>query len=335
MRNAGLFPRLMFAVFLFFVIFATIAVVSYVVNEKTLAKWLGQPQTPGIVYNLKSGQVYATLKGQGPKTIVFLTGLGVASAEWWSIQDTLSKDYQTLTYDRPGYTWSSPTKDYDSVSQARILFELFNELKINPAEGQIILVGHGFGANFAKILVDSFPSQFKGVVYITPLLSPSETQLPIDEEWKDQFIDQTKSLTRFERAGRMGFLRFLNMTPYDVPDVIQKIVLNNLANPITTTAVLNEYRDIIHTPQTLPSNEKTCLLLSAVIHHNPEKNIELMKNFGAPESTAKLIEDYWQKNSRSYLCATNDSLVIAKKGVFDIHIQEPELIADAIRRVAK
>lgn len=327
----NLFPRLMFAFLLFVIIFITIVVVSYIVNEKMIAQWIQKPEPPGRVYSLKSGSLYATLKGHGTTTIVILPGLGTTSAEWWAIQDTLSKDFQVLTYDRPGYTWSTPNADNNYATQEQLLIELIADATTHTDTSNIVLVGHNIGANIAHKFFEKHT--LKAAIFIDPLLDASTDTSGIDAKWRNTFIDQTESLSRFKTASQLGFFRFLNLTPYDVPESIRQIVINNIANPETAKAVLNEYNKIMReTPSCLNTNTQTRTI---VITHNAEKNIELMKSFGAPEEVAKSIEGLFQKNALSYNCSKNSKVVSALKSVFDIHISEPDLIIQNIKSAAQ
>jgi pimeloyl-ACP methyl ester carboxylesterase len=336
-----LFPRLMFALFLFVLILITIVVVSYFVNKSMLAEWLQNPEPPGRVYHLASGNIYATLKGKGDQTVVFISGMGATSAEWWSIQDKLSPEFQSLTYDRPGYTWSTPTLSVDLPKQEQVFLELLDQLHI---KGKIILVGHNLGANIAKYIVKGHPQLFKAVIYIDPLLNPTNicSNKTLSPEWKTQFLDQTQNLERYATAARIGILRFINLTPYDVPDSIRQIVLNNLANPVAAETVQKEYSDIVFrsdNPDCLDATDPVCSdklnIPMTLLRHNLEQSEQLMVSFGASQDVAKTIEELWRKNDQFYLCSTNPKIVTAKKAVFDIHVSEPEIIIDTIKSLAQ
>lgn len=50
------------------------------------------------------------LTGEGTVTVLITQGVGLASAEWWPIQDTLSSRARVLTWDRAGYGDSGPPR---------------------------------------------------------------------------------------------------------------------------------------------------------------------------------------------------------------------------------
>jgi pimeloyl-ACP methyl ester carboxylesterase len=83
------------------------------------------------------------LTGEG-QTAVFITqGLGFASAEWWPIQDALSKRARVLTWDRPGYGSSgSPTSPRSVRNIAAEALELLSDV---APDGPLVLVGHSQG----------------------------------------------------------------------------------------------------------------------------------------------------------------------------------------------
>jgi pimeloyl-ACP methyl ester carboxylesterase len=56
------------------------------------------------------------MKGEGQVVIFITQGLGLASAEWWPVQDPLSSRARVLTWDRPGYGDSGPPRSPRTVA---------------------------------------------------------------------------------------------------------------------------------------------------------------------------------------------------------------------------
>jgi pimeloyl-ACP methyl ester carboxylesterase len=106
------------------------------------------------------------LTGEG-QTAVFITqGLGFASAEWWPIQDALSKRARVLTWDRPGYGSSgSPTSPRSVRNIAAEALELLSDV---APDGPLVLVGHSQGGLYTNALARMAGVRVRGVALLDP-----------------------------------------------------------------------------------------------------------------------------------------------------------------------
>jgi pimeloyl-ACP methyl ester carboxylesterase len=307
-------------------IVAGIIGVSYFVNKSKITEWLEHPKLPGEIVTIDGFKVYATVQGAGAPSIVVFHGLGSSSIEWQKARSQLSTNHTVLTFDRPGYSWSEPSVNADICGLAKKLTEHYKLPK------PIILVGHSIGAYFARACAKTFAGDLKGVLFLDPLINPKTAGVEnIEPEVRNVFVDQSHSLLRSERAASWGIFRFLNMTPYEVPNEIRDDVLNNLAHESTAHATLAEYKTAFDLP--FDGFPKTKVV---VISHSVKDGLELLNQYGIDDKTASNVEALWKLSSQAFLALAPDSQWIeAKHGLFSIHLDHPEVIVDGVEAISK
>ncbi len=108
----------------------------------------------------------AEVKGEGPITILFESGMAGTGDEWEVYTDTLSRYAKTFSYDRAGIGAS------DSAVMPRtipnMVFELRSELDRQGLEPPYILVGHSMGSYLSRYFVHHYPTEVKAMVLIDP-----------------------------------------------------------------------------------------------------------------------------------------------------------------------
>lgn len=335
----NLFPKLVFAMFIVAIILTSILGVSYVVNNYKMKEWLSHPIAPGKLYDVQNKKVYATVKGSGSTIIVLLTGLASASPEYWDLQDKLATQATVITYDRPGYSWSSQSSLSISLAeQSELLFELLMQISQEQQfnlNSNVLLVAQNYSSWIAKEFAKKHPELIKGLVLIDPmpLLKLVKT---VPKDWLAPFFDQEQNLKRAITSSKIGFFRFLNLTPYDVPENIRPHVINNLASYSANLASYDEYSNLM-------SYEPNDLLYSLnpnirvrVLYHSPRDHADLLANYSVPEDVAKQIENEWRTQAETWLKTSNNSqLIVAKNGLFALHLDQPHFIINSLQEFLK
>ncbi|MCB0656516.1 MAG: alpha/beta hydrolase [Saprospiraceae bacterium] len=113
--------------------------------------------------------------GQGPKTIVFIHGLGSDRHCWQKNCTTLQQYYRCIALDLPGYGDSSKADyPYSMSFYAQCIAALIERLEL----GTVVLAGHSMGAQIAIHLTLKRPQLVERLVLIAPagfeLFSPQE-----------------------------------------------------------------------------------------------------------------------------------------------------------------
>lgn len=104
-------------------------------------------------------------EGQGPRTLLFVHGLGSYAPAWKKNLDDLRKDHRCIAIDLPGYGHSSKA-DYaaDMAFYAGVIADLLRNLQVGP----VTLVGHSMGGQIAMVTALGHPDLVSGLVLVAP-----------------------------------------------------------------------------------------------------------------------------------------------------------------------
>ena len=137
-----------------------------------------------------SAKLYLLEKGTGGTTVVFESGIAATNLNWHGIQDRVAEFARTVSYDRGGLGWSSPS--LTPRTPANIAVELHTMLLQAGIKPPFLLVGHSFGGLVMRRYAALYPEDVAGVVLIDPMRL---------EEWPP--LDPSKQAT-LDRGVRMA-----------------------------------------------------------------------------------------------------------------------------------
>lgn len=106
--------------------------------------------------------------GEGFPTVVLESGIGASSLNWRGIQSELAKTTRAVSYDRAGYGWSVPARSPRVARQ--IVDELHGMTEAAGLAVPFILVGHSFGGLIVRLYAMRHPERVAGLVLIDPIL---------------------------------------------------------------------------------------------------------------------------------------------------------------------
>ncbi|RME36762.1 MAG: alpha/beta hydrolase [Deltaproteobacteria bacterium] len=148
-------------------------------------------------------------EGQGPKTLLFLHGLGSNLKSWQKNIAALSNEYRCIALDLPGYGKSSKG-DYGfrMTFFARSVRALMDTLGLE----QVVLAGHSMGGQIAMHLVLHDARHVEQLVLLAP--AGFETFTPQEKEWFARvYTPEVVRATPEEQIVKNFELNF-----YDMPD---------------------------------------------------------------------------------------------------------------------
>lgn len=124
---------------------------------------------PGIVLTIKSRygylhRMYIDCRGQNRPTVLVDVGIGMASASWLDIVETVAPHTRICIYDRSGYGYSGPGPGERTTKQ--IVEELHDLINAARVPGPYILVGHSFGGFTARYFAARYPKKTVGLVLV-------------------------------------------------------------------------------------------------------------------------------------------------------------------------
>ena len=111
--------------------------------------------------------LYLVEKGSGNPTVLFEAGIAATNLNWFHIQEPVSRFASTVSYDRGGLGWSSPCRTPRTPSNiATELHQLLEGASIKPP---YILVGHSFGGLVMRRFALNYPEEVAGMVLVDPM----------------------------------------------------------------------------------------------------------------------------------------------------------------------
>jgi len=283
-------------------------------------------------------KLYFFERGTGEPFVLFEAGIGATHLNWRKIQDAIAQFTATLSYDRAGLGWSSPSQSPRTPSNiARELHEALQRAAIKPP---FILVGHSFGGLVMRRFALMFPGEVAGVVLIDPMRC--EEWPPLDPAKQSQ-IDLGRKLIRyslpvahcgmtrllvsllFRRAGRISdqiavaagrhprhVLGRIKTEVRKMPRAVWPAVAAHWSRP-------EFYAGLRRHIQSIPDTVKEM--------HEAEPIANIPVTVLTPRNASPLAHDQLQRIGD---CTQQ---VIAPHSEHWIHLDEPELVIDSIRNM--
>ena len=159
------------------------------------------------------------VEGDGPETIVFLSGAGIASPilDFKDVSDSLSKKYKVVIVERAGYGYS------DDSNQSRDVMEVLSETRqaLSQANvtGPFIILSHSIASLESLAWQEKYPDEVKALVGLDWALPSSYEDLK----------DNQALLSVAYWSSKIGLLRYFPESFY-------------IKNPTLTENERNQYK---------------------------------------------------------------------------------------------
>lgn len=162
-------------------------------REKTSLNPMGQ------MVSVNGHDMSVFVKGNGPQTLVFLSGAGTASPilDFKDLYDELSKQYKIVVVERAGYGYSEDTSKSRDVSE--VLSETRQALAKAQVSGPYIILSHSMASLETLLWQEKYPSEIQAVIGLDWALPESYSQLRMHSQ-----------ILRMARLGsQLGLLRYI------------------------------------------------------------------------------------------------------------------------------
>jgi pimeloyl-ACP methyl ester carboxylesterase len=159
---------------------------------------------PGRWVQIERGQrLYVVEKGSGGPAVVFEAGIAATNLNWHHIQEKVATFTATASYDRSGLGWSSPCRSVRTPGNISV--ELHTMLEQAGIKPPYILVGHSFGGLVMRRYATMYPEDIAGVVLVDPMRCEEWPPLNPDKLF---MIERGKKLSRYAiPIARFGLAR--------------------------------------------------------------------------------------------------------------------------------
>ena len=143
-------------------------------------------------------QMNVSITGEGPETIVLLSGAGIASPilDFKNLSDSLSKKYKVVVVERAGYGFSEDSDRSRDVME--VLSETRQALAQAEVSGPYVIVSHSMASLESLAWQEKYPDEVKALVGLDWALPASYEDLK----------DNQTLLTVAYWSSKIGLLRF-------------------------------------------------------------------------------------------------------------------------------
>jgi pimeloyl-ACP methyl ester carboxylesterase len=264
---------------------------------------------PGIRLDVGGHKLHIHCLGKGRPTVILDAGLGGSSKDWSEVQAALAQTTQTCVYDRAGYGWS----DSGPLprTSGRIAAELHTLLERAAILPPYILAGHSFGGYNMRLYASRYPQEVAGLVLVD---TPNEGQM--------NSIFRGQIMREIDPQGLLQSLwpELLTDVAVDLEPLAYLLGLQGK----TLRAILGELAAFEKSGAELHAAPSQPDLPLVVIMHG--KRV-------LPEGTfGDRVEQQWVELQRELAARyRNSRFLIAKDSAHMIPVDQPELVAGAIR----
>lgn len=293
---------------------------------------------PGKLVDMGGYKLHLYCTGNGKSTVVFISGAMGFSFDWALIQQRLSPGAKACSYDRAGLAWSDVGPLPRTIAQEA--YELHKLLQLSNTKPPFILVGQSVGGLIARKFASEYLSEIAGMVLVDAtsenglfgikgkIQRMKETALPGREvpavkQAIDSFTINTaaQKMQEFEK----------NRQPLQFKpewDSLQRVRAWVLSLPKSATADGSDYwpeefkaiyDDSVH----YKMGDKPLVVLCSIKNNYPQ----------GWDMRDSMMNDKIRNQQRFLTSSTNSKFITTAKSGHEIHVTEPELVIDAIKRV--
>ena len=172
---------------------------SFIYHRLALQREKASLNPMGQMVSVNGHDMSVFVKGNGPQTLVFLSGAGTASPilDFKDLYDGLSKQYKIVVVERAGYGYSEDTSKSRDVSE--VLSETRQALAKAHVSGPYIILSHSMASLETLLWQEKYPSEIKAIIGLDWALPESYYQIKMHP--------QMLSMARW--GSQLGLLRYL------------------------------------------------------------------------------------------------------------------------------
>ena len=263
------------------------------------------PMSQRVIVNGHQMNVY--VEGDGPETIVFLSGAGIASPilDFKNLTDSLSKNYKIVVVERAGYGYSDDSNYSRDVME--VLSETRQALSQANISGPFIILSHSMASLESLVWQEKYPDEVKALIGLDWALPSSYEDLK----------DNQALLTVAYWSSQIGLLRFFPESFY-------------IKNPTLTESERQQYkllaykqlmsRAMLHESRMVKENAK-----KVPLSINPKIPTLLLVSNGQGTSFS---QSEWQHYAETFASKQSNVKVIYIDAPHDLyHYQSHEIVS--------
>jgi pimeloyl-ACP methyl ester carboxylesterase len=309
------------------------AAVVLVVTSTTLmagaaAKARLKAQYPpiGRMVDMGGYRMHVVCQGSGSPTVLLEAGAGGFDLHWTRVQPEVAKTARVCAYDRAGYGWSDRSpKPRTAEVMAEELATLLTRANI---AGPYVLVGHSLGGPIIRQFTAAHPEEVVGMVLVDSAHEQQFAHIPEPiRVSQNSAMRPLRLMTVAAGAGLLALRPSILALPLlgEAAPTAQALVASgseHLATMLDETVAAGESISPVPTLGDIP--------LVVLRHGRTDLPVR-----GAV--TPAVVEEYeanWvHLQTELAALSPQGKLVVAEQSGHDIHLEQPELVIDAIHEV--
>lgn len=279
-----------------------------------------------VFYKVGNREIYVRKQGKDGPTIIFESGMGGDHTYWTEIQDELSKQTTTLSYDRAGILWSDPVnvKSLKTISN-----DLHQLLERTQCPKPYILIGHSLAGITLRRFIKEHLDDIAEILFIDvshPLqLKKSSKKLmssvKAPPKWMVSFLNEIGAIRMM-----YSFNAFTQDVPKDHPfntharDYFYKIYHGLFQEMESDNLFLEQAEDI---------DDFNAIPLTILTATYPNG----MDMINDPLLEAEYLSIHSKLQKELLELSPNSKQIFAKKSGHHIPLQEPELVISILQNM--
>lgn len=293
---------------------------------------------PGELVDIGGARLHLQRFGSGSPVVVIDSGQGDFSLSWAHVLPEIAQFTSVVSYDRAGLGWS------DLSPHARTTGNMVDELRRlltnSGIEGPYVLVGASLGGLNTRYFAHCYPSDVVGMVLVDSSHEDQFSPQPIQEAldrmaWMVPLMNS--AMTLLVKSGLLalkpGLLPdlggMLAKLPLSTQTAYRAVIAGDDRNIRTQAA---EIRDLKQSHAELRAAQISSLGEIPLIVLMHGKTAPMM---ASAEVSELLEQTFAECQKRLAALSSNGRLVIAEESTHTIHLDQPDLVVDAIREVVE
>ncbi|HLE04309.1 MAG TPA: alpha/beta hydrolase [Anaerolineales bacterium] len=302
---------------------------TLVVGEMLQSSMRNSNPPPGELVDVGGHRMHINCTGEGRPTVVLSAGLDDFSIFWSLVQPEVAKFSRVCSFDRSGLGWSEPSADPRTIRN--MVTEVHTLLLNAGVTGPFVMVGHSFGGAQVELYASEYPEDVVGVVLVDAAPADLFLRIPTWAGLIAQKVGLYRTLAALDSLGLLAF------TPTSIPTrglpdeaVAQYRAIASSTGYFRTAVAENEaFEDNLAEVRAAQVNLGSVPLV--VISRGYWEAIPALS-----ATDNDLAWKSWQEMQSELADLSADSLqIIATDSEHNVHLQQPQLVVDAIREVVE
>jgi pimeloyl-ACP methyl ester carboxylesterase len=260
-------------------------------------------------------RIHLYCAGQGAPTAILDAGLGGTSLDWVIVQPAVARFTRVCSYDRAGYSWSDRIPG--PRTSAAIVSELHQVLMRAHITPPYLLVGHSFGGLSMRLFASRYADEVTGMVLIDPT-------------HEDQFDRLTRTEVGKSLVPALG-RRFVIANHWQIPAALpQETKVTAQALALTPDSISSLYSELeymqLSAKQVRDVRDPFPDLPLIVIAHDSWSRAQSPR-------TRRMARSWLELQRELAGRGRHGELIIARNSGHYVHLEQPEIVIEAIRSV--